>query len=223
MKTLRILVKFPTRERPEQFLKVLKLLNEKATDKHNINYLITLDSNDHSMTQLVKDAALNVNNVTIVTGKSDSKIHACNRDMEVNTGWDVVSLISDDMVPQVDGWDEVIRQAMTKYFPDTDGCLWFNDGYQPRICTLVIMGKVYYDNLGYIYHPDYHSLFCDNEFTEVAQGLDKMQYFDTVLFKHEHFANNPRVKRDALYDRNEALFNIDKETYDRRKAEGFPS
>ena len=221
MKTFRILVKFPTRERPDQFLKVLKLLNEKATDRNNINYLITVDSNDPTMTPQVLDQAMNVNNVTISHGKSDSKIHACNRDMVIG-GWDIVILVSDDMVPQVEGWDEVIRQAMTKYFPDTDGTLWFNDGYQDRICTLCIIGKKYYDKFKYIYHPDYHSLFCDNEFTEVAQGLDKMQYFDTVLFKHEHFVNNPRVKRDALYDRNEALFNLDKETYERRKAQGFP-
>lgn len=221
MKALRILVKFPTRERPQQFLKVLNLLNEKATDRNNINYLITLDGDDHSMTQLVKDAALNVNNVTIVIGKSDSKIHACNRDMEVNTGWDIVILVSDDMVPQVDGWDEVLRQSMLKYYPDTDGALWFNDGYQPRTCTLTVFGKKYYDRFGWLYHPDYHSLFCDNEQTEVGLASGKLKYLELVLFKHEHFANNPQVKRDALYDRNEALFNLDKVTYERRKAKGF--
>ena len=194
-------------------------MNEKATDRNNINYLITVDSNDSSMQGIEND--INVNNVTVSYGKSDSKIHACNRDIDQVGGWDIVALISDDMVPQIDGWDQVLRDKMREHFPDTDGCLWFNDGYQPRVCTLCIIGKKYYDEFQFIYHPDYHSLFCDNEFTEVAQGLDKMHYFDTVLFKHEHFANNPAVKRDALYDRNEALFNLDKETYERRKAQGF--
>ena len=221
MKTLKILVKFPTRERPKQFLKVLKLLNEKATDRNNINYLITVDSNDPTMTPQVLDQAMNVNNVTISHGKSDSKIHACNRDMVIG-GWDIVILVSDDMVPQLDGWDEILRQAMTKYYPDTDGALWFNDGYQPRTCTLTVFGKKYYDRFGWLYHPDYHSLFCDNEQTEVGLASGKLKYLELVLFKHEHFANNPAVKRDALYDRNEALFNLDKETYERRKAQGFP-
>lgn len=222
MKPLRILVKFPTRSRPEQFLKVLNLLNEKASDRNNINYLITLDSDDPTMMDpKVTDQALNINNVTLKAGKSDSKIHACNRDMEVNTGWDIVVLMSDDMIPQVIGWDDIIRHAIVNHFPDTDGALWFNDGYQDRICTLSIMGRKYYDRFGYIYHPDYHSLFCDNEFTEVAKGLGKMRYSLEVLFKHEHFANNPRTKRDKLYDRNEALFNLDKQTYERRKSSGF--
>lgn len=224
MNPLRILVKFPTRSRPKQFLKVLNLLNEKATDRNNINYLITLDSDDPSMMDSsITDQALNINNVTLKAGKSDSKIHACNRDMELNTGWDIVILMSDDMIPQVDGWDDIIRQAMVDRFPDTDGAIWFNDGYQDRICTLCILGKKYYDRFGYIYHPDYHSLFCDNEYTEVARGLDKMQYYEDVLFSHEHFSNNPTVKRDRLYDRNEALFFLDNATYDRRKAQGFPA
>lgn len=223
MKPLRILVKFPTRERPDQFLKVLNLLNEKATDRDNIDYLISWDSDDPTMNgNVIAEAALIVDYLISIPAVSNNKVHACNRDIEKANDWDIVVLISDDMIPQIDGWDEVIRQAMTKYHPDTDGCLWFYDGYQDRICTLSILGRKYYDRFGYIYNPDYNSLFCDEEFTNVAQGLDKMTYFTTVLFKHSHFINDPTVKRDALYDRNEAYFNIDKEIYNKRKALGFP-
>ena len=225
-KPLKILIKFPTRSRPEQFLKVLNLLNDKATDKENIYYLISTDSDDHTMTAEIRDKARSIikkaENLQICIGVSNNKIHACNRDVDDWMKWDIVVLVSDDMIPQIDGWDEIIRQAMLKYYPDTDGCLWFNDGYQPRICTLSILGRKFYDSFGYIYCPDYNSLFCDEEFTNVAQGLDKMTYFTTVLFKHEHFVNNPQTKRDKLYDRNEAYFNIDKEIYEQRKAKGFP-
>ena len=110
---------------------------------------------------------------------------------------------------------------MIKHFPDTDGCLWYNDGYQDRICTLCIVGRKYYERFNYIYNPEYHSLFCDNEFTEVARSLGKIKYFDRVLFKHEHFANTNETKRDSLYDRNEALFNIDKQTFERRKENSY--
>lgn len=194
-------------------------MNEKASDWQNINYLITLDSNDSTMVNI--EDKINVNNVTLIYGKSESKIHACNRDMELNTGWDIVVLVSDDMIPVMEGWDEIIRDDMKEMAPDLDGCLWYSDGYQDRICTLNIMGKKYYDRFNYLYHPDYHSLFCDNEFTEVAIGLSKMFKSERTLFKHEHFANNSQTKRDKLYDRNEALFNIDKQTYERRKANGF--
>ena len=224
MKPLKILVKFPTRERPEQFLKVLNLLNEKATDRDNITYLISFDKDDPTMTSEITTKAQNaIEHLALFTGTSNNKIHACNRDIVWLRKWDIVVLMSDDMIPQIEGWDEIIRQAMTKYYPDTDGCLWFNDGYQDRICTLCIIGRTYYDRFGFIYHPDYNSLFCDNEFTEVAKGLDKMTYFTTVLFKHEHFANNAKTVRDKLYDRNEAYFNLDKDIYEKRKAQGFPN
>lgn len=222
MKPLKILVKFPTRSRPQQFLNVLNLLNEKATDRKNIEYLISIDDDDPTMTGNVLTETIKISNILIGCEISNNKIHACNRDIEKVKKWDIIVLMSDDMIPQLDGWDEIIRQGMTKYHPDTDGCLWFNDGYQDRVCTLVIMGRVYYNRFNYLYHPDYNSLFCDNEQTEVAQGLDKMTYFTTVIFKHSHFANDPTVKRDALYKRNEAYFNLDKTIFEKRKSQGFP-
>jgi len=223
MKTYRILIKFPTRSRPEQFLKVLNLLNEKATDRYNVSYLISIDTDDPTMTLEIAKQAYDICAPIIMEGTSNNKVHACNRDIEKIKKWDIVVLISDDMIPQIDGWDEVIRQAITKYHPDTDGCLWFNDGYQDRTCTLSILGRKYYDRFGYIYHPDYNSLFCDNEHTEIAKGLDKLTYFDTVLFRHAHFVNDSRVVRDKLYDYNESFFNIDKQTYEKRRAQGFPN
>lgn len=219
---MKILVKFPTRGRYHKFIQVLRMLHEKASDKDSIQYIISIDNDDATMPyepEIID--TLGISQIAIKRGVSNNKIHACNRDMDLALPFDIAILMSDDMIPQVDGWDDIIREAMTRYYPDTDGALWFNDGYQDRICTLNIMGKKYYDRFGYLYHESYHSLFCDNEFTEVAQGLDKMTYFTTVLFKHEHYANNSMVTRDKLYDRNEALFNIDKQTYERRKAQGF--
>lgn len=214
-------------------MNVLELLFNKSTNKDEVYYLITVDDDDPTKDELIKRINQRYHMMKgvprcplIGTGISNNKIHACNRGMKVYTkalSWDIVVLMSDDMIPQIDGWDEIIRQAMAKYYPATDGCLWFNDGYQDRICTLCIIGRTYYDRFGYIYHPDYNSLFCDNEFTVVAKAMDRMTYFTTVIFKHEHFANNPQTKRDNLYDRNEAYFNMDKEIYERRKVQGFPN
>ena len=66
-----------------------------------------------------------------------------------------------------------IRQKMIKHFPDTDGVLWFFDGWRKDLNTLCIIGRKYYERFGYIYHPDYKSFWCDAEFTEVANKLKK--------------------------------------------------
>ena len=126
---------------------------------------------------MLLDELSNMKNVTVVFGDSKTKIEACNADIK-DVDFDIVLLASDDMVPQVRGYDTIIKEAMEDYFPNTDGVLWFNDGYQSRAMnTLCILGKKYYDRFGYIYHPDYISLWCDNEFTVVANMLGRQKVF----------------------------------------------
>ena len=73
---------------------------------------------------------------------------------------------------------------MSFNYPDTDGVLWFNDGFQGnRLNTLCILGKKYYERFNYIYHPDYISLYCDEEQTNVARNMNKM--VDLVIKNRE--------------------------------------
>lgn len=219
---MKILVKFPTRSRPEQFLKTLSEWYSKAKDNSNIEYLISYDIDDSKMNQGVLSRAKNIGpQIKLVGGVSSSKIHACNRDMDKAGNWDIVLLISDDMFVQVNGWDEIIRDNMGKKYPDTDGCLWFNDGHQDRICTLSCIGRRYYDRFNYLYHPSYKSLWCDNEFTDVAQGLNKITYSTLVIANHAHPCWGKKMKFDDLYRHNESFFKSDSEIYRLRKATNF--
>lgn len=221
---MKILAKYPTRQRPELFLKTLAKYISLAHKNEDIYYLVSYDSDDVTMTPaVIAAAALMHDNVLIRPGSSKSKIHACNRDIETAPDdWDVLLLISDDMFCQVEGWDEAIRYDMHQHFPDTNGCLWYNDSDQQRVCTLSVIGRKYYDEMGYIYHPSYESLWCDNEFTEVAQQKNKMAIIDKKIIVHEHPAWGGEVKQDELYKRNDRLWTKDKRNYEKRKALGFP-
>jgi len=216
---MNILVKFPTRNRPHIFL---RRLSELASLSNNIQVLVSYDEDDSTMTpKIVKQAMDMISPIVIIQGEGSTKIEACNRDVSRIKDWDIIVLMSDDMVCQVENWDEVVRYDMRTNFPDTDGCLWYSDGYQDRICTMVVMGKTYYDNLGYLYHPDYTSLWSDNEMTEQAQYFGKLYKSNTCLFRHEHPMNNRSIQNDALYKRNEPFYEIDKQVYDRRKENRF--
>ena len=215
-----ILVKFPTRSRPQKFLSVLKGYTEKAHDNTNITYLITIDSNDLSMTEKVKDEAMKyAPNVVFITGISQSKVHACNRDIHHFLSWDVLILASDDMICQKKGWDVIVEKTMKNKFPDLDGVLYFPDGFTD-LNTMCILGKEYYNRFGYIYHPAYKSLWCDNEFQEVAQRLGKEYRSTEILFKHEHPVWSGE-KQDQLYQINERFYQEDKRTFEQRKARNF--
>ena len=214
-----ILVKFPSRERARTFDSVVRQYKSMQTTE-DVIYFITLDSNDPDL-ERYKEICHELG-LMYSLGESKGKIHACNRDIADPQlpNWDILVLASDDMLPQTHGWDKVLIDEMAEYFPDTDGVLYHSDGYTP-LNTMCILGKKYFDRFGYIYHPDYISLWADNEFMRVSRILGKEKYFDQVLFRHEHFSNNQSVKADKLMKRNEGYYHKDKETYTYRNKINF--
>lgn len=218
----KLLIKFPTKSRPDKFFSVLDEYIRKAKNLDKIAFLITLDNDDESMKNNIHRLEEYKKKCKLVYffGDNKSKIQACNADMDKVSGWDIVLLASDDMVPVVDGYDYIIRKDMNDFFRDMDGVLWYNDGGQNNINTLSILGKKYYDKFGYIYHPAYVSLWCDNEFTDVSLALNKVYRSDRVIIEHKHPVYQ-KTEYDALYIRNESYIHHDQKTYDLRKKENF--
>jgi hypothetical protein len=136
--------------------------------------------------------------------------------------FDIILLASDDMIPVQEGYDDIICSDMEKHFPDTDGVLWYNDGLVgSRLNTLSIMGKKYFDRFGYMYNPEYESVFCDNEFMEVSLILGKCQYNQKVLIEHQWVGKtNPN---DPLHVKNNAASNYKRDglVLLKRRAENF--
>jgi len=199
-----ILVKFPSRGRPEKLISTLKLYIEKAEDTARMYFVITLDSDDPTVTpKLIETVKALHPNIRVDVGLSGSKIAAINRDLSTLPRFDILLLASDDMIPVMGGYDRIIRAAMERHYPDTDGVLWFNDGYHERqLNTLCILGRKYFRRFGYIYYPGYKTLWCDNEFTEVADRLKRQTYFRTVIIRHENPGNGCGVCFDETYMRN---------------------
>lgn len=220
----KLLIKFPTRNRPNKFFEVLNEYIKKAKNLNKIAFLISMDSDDPAMNNESVKNKLNEISKTIrlvyFYGNSKSKIEAVNSDMEKVAGWDIVLLASDDMIPVVEGYDYIIRKDMNDHFRDMDGCLWYSDGGQNNICTLSILGKKYYERFGYIYNPEYKSLWCDNEHTDVMTQLNKVYKSDNVIIEHQHPVYQ-KTNYDELYVKNESYFNSDKEIYEKRKARNF--
>lgn len=142
-----ILLKYPSRGRPQQFLTTLRGWLQQADDLSRIAVLVSYDADDATMTDAVIAEAEGLHPALLaVRGNSKTKIEACNADLpEYGGAWDVVLLISDDMWCVRQGWDTLIRANMMRYFPDTDGSLWFYDGAQNKINTLTCYGRKYYE------------------------------------------------------------------------------
>jgi len=225
-KPAHILIKFPTRTRPQKFFDGLNNILNTAADLKNITIVITADEDDDTMynaetlTQLKPYLALH-KNIKLMFGISKSKVHAINRDMEKFTDFDICLVMSDDMEFLVYGWDNLVRDQFKQLYPNFDGNLHFNDGFvDERCCTMLIMGKRYYDRFGYLYNPEYLSLECDVEHTMVAKKLKRMAYFNNKVIRHNHPVNTSGV-RDALLEITEGQGAQDKVTFDKRAAINF--
>lgn len=205
---MNLLIKIPTRERGFDWLEsyVQNITNP------NTRIYLTLDMNDVGLSGAV-EIKERYPNVYLSLGDSTGKIDAVNRDMEYisdNFNWDVLLLGSDDMQPQMKGFDDLILQHFEN---DKDKFLWSSDGRQPRICTIPIMDREYYERFGYIYHPNYKSFFCDNFQTDVALRLNKCSKTNECYLMHQHPAWGGTVENDNLYRRNDAFWNEDAKTY----------
>jgi len=212
-----ILFKLATRSRPQKAKKAIENIIM-LCNSMNYTILVSIDEDDESMFGF----SYPDDNVFISRGTSKNKIDAINRDMDIFEGWDILINTSDDMVFEIKGFDNIIRQDFKGNF---DQVLHYSDGYQKgNLMTMSIMGSDYYKRFNYIYHPDYVSLWCDMEATEVAKMLCKYEYKgdQKLLFTHRHPAWG-LSEFDAQYQKTEAqnVNQKDYETYLKRKANLF--
>jgi hypothetical protein len=210
---------FATRNRHQKMADAINTIIDLST---YANYTIGLTIDDDDSTTLNSQQLANIlqaEQIKVNHGRSCSKVHAINRGM---AGWsgDIVVNMSDDMRFIKQGFDADIIEA---FQGDRDQFIHFPDGHVNKVLpTMSIMDRSYYERFQYIYHPDYRSLWCDNEAMDVAQQLGKYKYIDLQIFSHEHPAWTGEAA-DALLMHTESFFEIDQETYKRRSKLGFPT
>ena len=227
---MKLLIKFPTRQRPTMFFDTLQKYITMSSGKHQIEYIISMDRDDDTMNNdLVRnrlDAIIAGGaDLKYFYGDSRTKIEAINADMDkASDDWDMVFNGQDDMIPTADGYDDLMLTRLFELFPDTDGAVWLNDQYMgyDQNCTIVSAGREYYKRFGYIYYPGYDSVFADNEYTEVGKELGKLIYISDRIVKHDWIGQNQSL--DALLLRNEepARYKADRVIFEARKEKGFP-
>lgn len=205
-----ILVKWPTRSRPQKLFSMLERYRSLESGKHEVRYALSCDLDDETMNNNdVKTKIMSMDRVEAWFGNNKTKIEAFNANMDViDPNWDILIATSDDMRPMVKGWDNIVACEM-----EGEDAVWFYDGHAKGACTLSIMSRKKYEEQGYIYHPAYWSLFCDNEWTETAQP----RFIPQVVIRHEWGRD-----RDKLLKHNQSFWDRDKAVYLDRKSKGFP-
>jgi len=223
-----LLIKYPTRSRPELFKKILTQYIDNLSGKQKIKFIVTMDfddelCNNNPMKYFLENCKSKID-LEYHYGNSKSKIEACNANIPAE-GWKTLMLISDDMVVKTKNYDDVICNDMNHYFPNYDGCLNYNAHQtaftqhipgRGSLMVLSITGNVYYNRFKYIYNPIYKSLFADDEQTRVARKLNKIVDIDKKIIHHDW-----NSIKDDLRVKCESLDGVDRQTFKERLQQGL--
>lgn len=216
-----LLFKFPSRGRPERFFTSLDSIVNALYNNTDYHVAATLDEDDAAMQGGdVRDRLATYRNLSVAWGKSDSKVHAINRDMP-DIPWDICICMSDDMVFIQSGFDDIIRKDMQEFFPEMDGLLHYPDrDAKSALATMYIAGRKFYDRFGYIYNPAFKSLWCDNLVQDISQRLGKYKYIEKRILDHLNPAYG-HYKADDMFLRQQKDWYHDEKTYNEIKERGY--
>lgn len=220
----KILFKYPSRGRREDFFDGLDSIVNNMQDTKNYMISCTLDDDDqvmHTMDVMQKlEEYKQVCDLHIRWGRSSSKIHAVNRDVPVSRYWDIIVVMSDDMRIRFYGFDTILRMFLGQNVGEDGGLIHIPDqDAKQHLATMYIATRKFYDRFGYIYHPSYKSLWCDNEIMDIARMFGWYYYNDCPgLIEHLNpaYAHNNKPK-DAMFIEQQSYWGVDEANYWSRK------
>jgi glycosyltransferase involved in cell wall biosynthesis len=155
----------------------------------------------------------------VVIGQNRSVVDALNNGAKQTTG-NVLIYVSDDFeCPPA--WDLEIQKRL-KGRRDEEWVLGVDDGHQHDTQTISILSRKYFERFGHIYHPEYFSVFVDNDFTETARRSGKMVNAFDLVFRHNHFTHGGLPVDDTYRRQNSPeAYASGKAIFDRRASENF--
>lgn len=223
-KPAKILVNYTTRSRPDRFFDGMNSIYDLCADTDNMMVLISADFDDKSMFN--PDVAYRIKeykNAHIIWDKSESKIHAINRDLDrVSYKWDIVVNFSDDQRFVIYGWDNLIRTDFANNSPDYSHYMAYLDtDTNGALSTLLIAGRKWYDLFGFIYDPQFKSLWCDVLLEECARHLNKFHYTGYTIYKHL-LPSYGHLPPDEMYEAQQQIgWTVDMALYNEIKDAGI--
>lgn len=137
----------------------------------------------------------------------------------------VLIMVQDDWFP-CPNWDMELRNII----PHMDGEYVVEpsvggEADKRGLMSCGILTRKRYERFGYFLHPDYLSLYGDDEFTAVARRDGVVVDAKYLMMPHAHFSEGGPIAYDDVYKReNDPLKSIyGRQVFERRKAAGFPA
>lgn len=215
---MKISLLHPSRGRPDKSFDTTDYWFQQAgiLDKHEIELIVSIDEDDprkYAYEEVYSGWHTRFND-------NKSVVDATNYAANLATG-DILVYLSDDFKCP-DNWAElVLKEFENENRPlvlRVDDCLQKNN---VPVLTIPIMNRALYERLGYFWHPEYKSMFCDVDLYYTAQHIGALKNAFHLKFPHEHHSIG-KAENDDTYRRSEANWKQGEEVFNRRKRQGFP-
>lgn len=157
--------------------------------------------------------------IKLVYDNNTNVVQAMNRGAREAEG-EILVCVSDDFDCPLN-WNDAILKLVDV---NKKVALRINQGIEKfkTNIALPILTKLLYDELGYIYYPEYSGMFCDDDLTLVCESLGVLVDAPELLFQHNHYING-RAPIDDTYRRhnNKESWELGKRILEKRKLNNF--
>jgi glycosyltransferase involved in cell wall biosynthesis len=192
----------------------------KAKGGIEIEHILSLDGDDTDIINYFR--LFEGFGSTILVNQNFNCVQATNRGAEVATG-DILIYFSDDFdCPKY--WDLQLLHIYMRQDIGKPMLIWVNDTItgEKEICTIPIMSKTLYDKLGWMWYPEYESMYCDEDLYQVCNSMGAIVNAKHLTFPHLHWING-KSKMDKTYEQhdNKERHERGKAIFEKRKSEGF--
>ena len=209
---MKISLLHPSRGRAEKAKRTYDNWINKSSGKLDIEYILSTDMSDFAEPYM---RSFGVTFKTETTNYNNNLVDATNNGAKKTTG-DLIVLISDDFdCPE--NWDLLLLDAVKG---KQDFVLKTFDGIQKWIVTLPIMDRIYYENQGYIYYPEYQHMFCDTDMTHKASLEGKLIVRNDLVFTHNHYSIG-KSEKDCVNTKADLTWNQGEKVYLERVNNNF--
>lgn len=185
--------------------------------------IVSIDDSDKHITEYIKRYQLPFDSgmdIRLTLNDNKSVVEATNVAAELSDG-DVLIYLSDDFRAP-DNWGAlVLKEFEGEERPlllKVDDCL---QDFKVPVLTIPIMNRALYEKLGYFWHPNYKSMFVDEDLYWTAHKLGALKFAEHLKFPHEHVSIG-KAQDDETYRNSAKNWDQGKAVFAKRKAAGFP-
>jgi len=182
----------PSLGRPVQARKCYDHWMQTCSGEHEIEWIVSLNRSDTELENY--EQCFIGAKVVLLRTNSSNMVQATNEAAKVCAG-ELLILVSDDMwSPEM--WDSRI---LHKYeMIDGAGILQVFDGITAQKLTIPIMNRLAYLKLGYMYHPEYISMYADDDLRKTALKHGMLYNATDIVIEHKHYSVG-KSKYDKTY------------------------